>query len=178
MKNINLELNRILTLMEVRDKVSLPLLNEGQQALLNSMQNLDAETQSEIKQKIETAFDPIIQTLRKSGCFMPKKYPIIYDLSKGALCAIIIICIIVGTEGIGATQIAAICWALQCTFDIYDKVDALSGDQTKYQSLVRECNSLGKCSKTDFNSIYNGYQKTLNDPLQSAGRTITNLLGM
>lgn len=177
MKNINLELNRILTLMEVKNSGSLPLLNEGME-MLTQIENLDVNTQSEIKKNISSIFNPIIQRLSSSGCFKPKNYPIIYDLSKGTLCAIIIICIIVGTEGVGATQIAAICWALQCTFDIYDKVDELSENQTKYQALKAECDKLGICSRTDFDSIYNSYQKTLNNPLEGVNSTITNLLSL
>jgi hypothetical protein len=151
MQNLNAELSRMLTLMEVKNNSSLPLLYESEQMIANVLGKLDEKTKLKIRQETSTMFDSVMDRIRK--CYNPNKYPIIESIAYSSLCVIIVICVIIATDGIGAIAIASICWALQCSMSIFKQVMALDKNSTNYKALVKECGNISKCAGEDFRAL-------------------------
>jgi hypothetical protein len=164
MKNLNAELSRMLTLMEVKNNSSLPLLYESEQMIANVLGKLDEKTKLKIRQDTSNMFDSVMDRIRK--CYDPNKYPILESIVHNTFCAVIVICVIIGTEGIGAIAIASICWALQCSMDIIKKFMALDSNSTTYKSLVKEYGTISKCAGEDFRALAKSFSKmTVTGPM-------------
>jgi len=175
MKNLSLELNRILTLMEVKDSSSLPLLSESEQMISNALSKLDEKTKSEIQKSTSNFFDDVINRVQK--CYNPNDYPILHSIAYNALCAVIIICILIGTEGLGAMAIAGLCWALQCSMEIIKDFMALDKNSRNYKALVKEYTKISKCAGQDFSKLFLPFSSTVVTSSEGMTQSIKDIFG-
>jgi len=146
MKNLNSELNRILTLMEVKDKSSLPLLNESME-ILNQIENLDSETKDLVMSKLAEPFKNNLNMKDLDlSCLSADKIPNLYNAGITSACAIAAIFFVVETYGAGTLVISSLMYAVGCAFTVAQLSSIISkagGDETMKSEAIQAAKCLG-----------------------------------
>ena len=176
MKNLSLELNRILTLMEVKGDSNLPLLVESEQMILNVVDKLDEKTKLEIQKTTSDLFDDVMKRVKE--CYNPNDYPELYKLAYTSLCAVIIICIIISTEGLAVVDIMAIAYGLQCSMELVKQYLALDKNTFAYKRLKKEYKRLSKCANQDFPILTKKFSESVTTSPEGMIRTIKDIFGL
>lgn len=146
MKNLNSELSRILTLMEVKNNDSLPLLNESAE-LLNQIENLDNQKFNLVMDKLSEPFKNTIDLKNLDlSCLSSDKIPNLYNAGITSACAIAALAFVVETAGVGTLVVSSLMYAIGCALTVAQLSTIISkagGNETLKTEAIKAAKCLG-----------------------------------
>lgn len=134
------------------EKMKRLIIEQANKRILGEDIDTDADLSMEID-KAEELFNNIKQKIESEGCWDLNEYPYLYELVGASLCAVIIVCIIIATEGLSAPAIAGIAWAVGCALDDIKELQALAKEGETSTGVKTEAYKLLDCMGIDYDTV-------------------------